>query len=245
MSRILWINYPPSVRIDEQMLYNAMILFGEIDQVKVFPARCTAFVEFRSQEEARRAKEGLMGRLFNDPRIQIQYSSDENFPFGQGQRQDSFISDHPFGRTKYSHRGYPNMPPMERQPFPQRGFFDGGSSDFHEGVNFSRLSPTPGNMWDGGYDGRDAKRSRIEGSPFDEGSLPMRRMEGPILRNHPYGVSGPDRVGPGPGSPFGVKRPTPGFTGRDHCWRGVIAKGGTLVCHARCVPVGKGIEPPL
>lgn len=33
---------------------------------------------------------------------------------------------------------------------------------------------------------------------------------------------------------------------RDHeIWRGVIAKGGTSVCNARCVAVGKGIESEM
>lgn len=260
------------------MLHNAMILFGEIEHVKSFPSRCSSFVEFRSVDEARRAKEGLQGRLFNDPRIQILYSNSElaqpkdDFLFGPGlgggPRQDMFYGDHPFGRTKYSHRGYPsnfpgplppnNMPGMGRA-FPPRGFFDGGSEffddpayHFREGVNFSRLSPVPGRqsptvslpgMWDG-FDARDAKRSRIDGSPFDEASLRARRMDSQIARN-PYALNGPDRVAAGPSSPVGAKRSAAGFPIRDHSWRGIIAKGGTPVCHARCVPVGKGIESPL
>ncbi|CAA6663877.1 unnamed protein product [Spirodela intermedia] len=281
LSKVLLIRYPPSVRIDEQMLHNAMILFGEIEHVKSFPSRSSSFVEFRSVDEARRAKEGLQGRLFNDPRIQILYSNSEfaqpkdDFLFGSGQgggggpRQDMIYGDHPFGRTKYFHRGgYPNnfpgslppnnMPGMGR-PFPPRGFFDGGSEflddsayHFREGVNFSRLSPVPGRqsptislpgMWDG-FDARDAKRSRIDGSPFDEASLRGRRMDSQILRN-PYALNGPDRVAAGPSSPMGAKRSAAGFPIRDHCWRGIIAKGGTHVCHARCVPVGKGVDSPL
>ncbi|KAE8694885.1 hypothetical protein F3Y22_tig00110764pilonHSYRG00034 [Hibiscus syriacus] len=37
--------FPPSVQIDEQMLHNALILFGEIENVKSFPSRNYAFVE--------------------------------------------------------------------------------------------------------------------------------------------------------------------------------------------------------
>lgn len=40
-------------------------------------------------------------------------------------------------------------------------------------------------------------------------------------------------------------RPGRGFPDTDFIWRGVIAKGGTPVCHARCVPIGKGIETEL
>ncbi|XP_078441069.1 flowering time control protein FPA-like [Wolffia australiana] len=231
VSRVLLIRHPPSVRIDEQMLLNAMVLFGEVDHVRTFPSRCTALVEFRTLEEARRAKEGLQGRLFNDPRIQILYSDGElgqpkeGFQYGPGPRQDAFFGDHPFGRTKYSHRGQ-----LMGRPFhPRSEFVD---DQAYNRASFSRLSPGPAPGWDGGFDGRDPKRSRTEGSPFDEASLPPRRMDGSMMR-------GQHLYGPGPGSPAGPRRP------RDHCWRGIIAKGGNPVCHARCVPVGKGMESPL
>lgn len=76
-SKVLWIGYPPSVQIDEQMLHNAMILFGEIERKKSYPSRHFSLVEFRSVDEARQAKEGLQGRLFKDPRIKIMYSNDQ------------------------------------------------------------------------------------------------------------------------------------------------------------------------
>lgn len=79
-SKILWVGYPPSRHIDEKMLHNAMILFGEIEKIKTFPSRNYSFVEFRSVDEARHAKEGLQGRLFNDPRITIMFSSSEMAP---------------------------------------------------------------------------------------------------------------------------------------------------------------------
>ncbi|KAH9301985.1 hypothetical protein KI387_013568 [Taxus chinensis] len=79
-SKILWIGFPPSIKIDEQRLHNALILFGEIERIKSFPSRYYAFVEFRSVDEARHAKDGLQGRLFNDPRIQILYSNSEFVP---------------------------------------------------------------------------------------------------------------------------------------------------------------------
>lgn len=79
-TNVLLVCYPTNVEIDEHMLHNAMILFGEIESLKSFPLRHCAFVEFRSMDEARRAKEGLQGRLFNDPRILITYSSNELAP---------------------------------------------------------------------------------------------------------------------------------------------------------------------
>lgn len=79
-TNVLLICYPTNAKIDERMLHNAMILFGEIEDLKAFPARHCAFVKFRSMDEARRAKEGLQGRLFNDPRILIVYSNNEHAP---------------------------------------------------------------------------------------------------------------------------------------------------------------------
>lgn len=76
-SNVLCIRYPPPVQIDEKMLHNAMILFGEIEMIKSFPSGHYSLVVFRSIDEARRAKDGLQGRLFNDPRIQILYSNSE------------------------------------------------------------------------------------------------------------------------------------------------------------------------
>ncbi|KAK6146311.1 hypothetical protein DH2020_020180 [Rehmannia glutinosa] len=56
LSNVLWIRHPPSVIIEEDMLHNAMILFGEIERIKTFSDRNYAFVEFRSVEEARQPK---------------------------------------------------------------------------------------------------------------------------------------------------------------------------------------------
>nr|KYP65989.1 Nucleolysin TIAR [Cajanus cajan] len=172
-SNILWIGYPPAVQIDEQMLHNAMILFGEIERIKSFPLRNYSIVEFRSIDEARRAKEGLQGRLFNDPRITIMYSSmaPNNFP---GQLPPSGIMG-------------PNVP----------------------------LRPFDGPL------------------PVDDGPFPVRNMDD--RGNHLGSVS--SRITAG-GHGFGQ----PDI---DHIWRGIIAKGGTPVCHARCVPIGKGIGTEL
>ncbi|MCE2055891.1 hypothetical protein HAX54_043705 [Datura stramonium] len=75
LSKVLCISYPPSVHVDKFMLYNAMILFGEIDEIKVFHDENFSLVQFRSVEEAQCAKERLQGKLFNDRRIKIEYSN--------------------------------------------------------------------------------------------------------------------------------------------------------------------------
>ncbi|KAJ0799531.1 putative RNA recognition motif domain, nucleotide-binding alpha-beta plait domain superfamily [Helianthus annuus] len=64
----------------QQMLHNAMILFGEIDNITSFPSRNYSLVEFRSVEEAQLAKDGLRGRLFNDPEISIMFLNNEHAP---------------------------------------------------------------------------------------------------------------------------------------------------------------------
>ncbi|XP_077227330.1 flowering time control protein FPA-like [Tasmannia lanceolata] len=322
-SNILWIGYPPSVQIDEQMLHNAMILFGEIERIKSFPSRHYSFVEFRSIDEARRAKEGLEGRLFNDPRIRILFSSSEFgpgrdnnppfFPGIRGPRPDMFFNDFPFGPEPLEIFGQtrpmgpnnfpdPNMlmtlfapqsfDPLHAGPeffndFP--GFphnYPDANHNNSMATNWRRLSPlaqgilpspgqgmrppirpTPG-MWDG-FEGnpfqREPKRSRIDGhSSVDDGSFHAEKMDNPGIGDLSFGF-GP-QLDRGPSvppsnvqiqihsSPMGLRGPIIELSGHgehqgrpnsDHCWRGVIAKGGTPVCHARCVPIGKGIDSHL
>ncbi|XP_022734715.1 flowering time control protein FPA-like isoform X2 [Durio zibethinus] len=315
-SKVLWVGYPPSVQIDEQMLHNAMILFGEIEKIKSFPSRNYAFVEFRSVEEARRAKEGLQGRLFSDPRITIMFSSSELAPglySGlKGPRPDMLFSDQPFRPTQMdmfgqNHAVLPNtvsgqLPPsgilgsnVAIRPFSHQSSYDPLHSGpeyndlsahhnmqdvdpkNHMGPNWRRPSPPlpsaqgfrhpmrqASGTWDV-YDvnqlQRDAKRSRIEASfPIDDVSFPLRKIDdlGPGL-DHSYGlgqvivggasgpfvnVQGKGRLSPVPGK---VTAGGPGLAcpDNDYIWRGIIAKGGTPVCQARCVPIGKGLETEL
>ncbi|OMO68019.1 hypothetical protein CCACVL1_20129 [Corchorus capsularis] len=308
-SNVLWVGYPPSVQIDEQMLHNAMILFGEIERIKSFPSRHYAFVEFRSVEEARRAKEGLQGRLFNDPRITIMFSSSGLAPGKEysgfyssikGPRPDMVFSDHTsrpsqvdmFGQN---HPILPNpvsgpLPPssilgsnVPMRPFSHQGSYDpllsgqeyNDLSAHHNmqdadpknliGPNWRRPSPplpsgqgfrppirqTSGSwdVYDANQFQRDAKRSRIDASlPVDDASFPLRKIDdlgpGPVIGS---AVSGP--FAKGRLSPVPVKGAAGGLglarSDGDFIWRGIIAKGGTPVCHARCVPIGRGIETEL
>eukprot|EP00250_Pteridium_aquilinum_P004236 c14462_g1_i1 orf=152-2680(+) len=79
-SETLWIGFPPPSRVDEEGLRKAFILFGEVERITTFPDRSYCFVQFRNVDEATRAKEGLQGRLLNDPRILIRFSSNEVVP---------------------------------------------------------------------------------------------------------------------------------------------------------------------
>ncbi|KAL2920918.1 Flowering time control protein FPA [Bienertia sinuspersici] len=305
-SKVLWVGYPPSVVIDEEMLNNAMILYGEIERIKCFPSRHYSFVEFRSVEEARRAKEALQGRLFNDPRISIMFSNSDLAPgkeFGppypgfRGQRPDMFGNEHPFGPPLMD--GYPSNRPMMPnnfhgppgpnglgpgvpRPFGPRGGMDPllPTPDFHDPnmhftmseltanapVNQRKLSPSAGGLLPSPAPGRgsykisgwdvldpnqiprESKRSRISGpTSFHDPHTAGKGDEyiasaGPQLIGGPLGRAPVDN---GLNHPELGKGNVMGQGSEDFFWRGVIAKGGNAVCHARCVPMGKGLECEL
>ncbi|PNS94906.1 hypothetical protein POPTR_017G026600v4 [Populus trichocarpa] len=293
-SNILWVGYPPSVRIDEQMLHNAMILFGEIERIKSFPSRHYSFVEFRSVDEARRAKEGLQGRLFNDPRITIMFSSSglapgkeysSFYPGVKGPRPEMF-NEHPFTPmdVMFDQPGGPgnfgspfppsgiHRPNLPVRPFGPQGVFDtllqGG--EFNDlapshstrdpasgilpspasGIRPSMRSVSSGwDVLDPSQFPREAKRSRIDAAPsIDDDSFPARKMDDRDLgldKSYGLGPRGayPSLQGNSSLSPVGGR--FKGHFDNDFIWRGIVAKGGTPVCHARCVPVGKGIESEI
>ncbi|KAF5465404.1 hypothetical protein F2P56_015415 [Juglans regia] len=314
-SNVLWIGYPPSVQIDEQMLHNAMILFGEIERIKSFPSRHYSFVEFRSVDEARRAKEGLQGRLFNDPRITIMFSSSDLapgkdypglYPATKWTRPEIFLNEPPFRPAQVDMFGHNrpvasnNFPgplqtlpvrPFDRQgslepPFSGPEFDDLASHpNFQDanpknvmGSNWKRPSPAPGmlpspapgirpstrsasgawDVFDINQFQTDSKRSRIdEALPIDDVSFPLRRIDdrglamdqsyglGPVTdggaSNNFANVHGKSSLSP-VGARLMAGGPGQGHVENDYIWRGIIAKGGTPVCQARCVPIGKGIE---
>ncbi|KAE9585951.1 putative RNA recognition motif domain-containing protein [Lupinus albus] len=298
-SKTLWIGFPPSFRMDEQMLHNALILFGEINRIRSVPSQNCSFVEFRSIDEARRAKEGLQGRLFNDPQIMIKYSSSELapgkdysgfYPGSKGPRPDVLLNEHPFRPPQMDMFGHnrptvPNnfpeqLPPggniapiASIRPFGHQGLeppisgpgfnemgtihnFQDGNSKSQIVPNWKRpfppapgmlSSPVPGTrpptrFISGANDvhginqfPRDSKRSRIDGAlVIHDAPFPLRNIDGgfidPKSHHGPVGIYGvPGSVQPD----------------MDHIWRGIIAKAGKLVCHARCVPIGTGIGTEL
>ncbi|KAG8481306.1 hypothetical protein CXB51_026073 [Gossypium anomalum] len=255
-SKVLWVGYPPSVQIDEQMLHNAMILFGEIEKMKSFPSRHYAFVEFRSVEEARRAKEGLQGRLFNDPRITIMFSSSELAPgkeYGfdsgiKGPRPGMLFGDHPFRPSQMDILGqnHPLLPNTVSGSLPSSGIFGSNvpiRSFSHQGSYDPLLSGQE-------YNDLSAQHNRRRLSPpvpSAQGFRPSPRQT-PVIGGGASGpfvnVQGKGRVSPTPGVA------TAGGTGLSppdsvlHMERH-YAKGGTPVCHARCVPIGKGLETEI
>lgn len=287
LSKVLWIRYPPPVVIEEDMLHNALILFGEIERIKTFSDKNYAFVEFRSVEEARRAKEGLQGKLFNDPRILIEYFNGE-FPGGRSQVGDYVLQPGQMDILGLNHPALlgnnPGHPPTlgmrgpdlyVRPPLGHHSTFEPSvhGPDFMDlaaghklqnpspktlmgGPSWKRLSPPPGivsspsagfnvpnrsgsgtwDVFDANQFQRDSKRSRYETG------LPSERTE----LDEPYGLP----LGRSSGASGSLTRGIPGGHGQrqaesDCIWRGLIAKGGTPVCHARCVAVGEGLAADI
>lgn len=283
-SKVLWIRHPPSVNIEDDMLHNAMILFGEIERIKTFGDRNYAFVEFRSVEEARRAKEGLQGKLFNDPRISIEYSSIE-FPGVRGQAgefplQPVQMDILGLNRPVLGHppslgiRG-PDLymrPPIGHQRTFEPAFHGSEFIDLaavHKlqnpspqtlmgGPTWRRSSPTPGrvsspsagfnvsnrsasgawDVFDSNQLQRESKRSRIDAA------LPLERTENHGGFDEQYGLHSLS------GASGSLTKASTGGLGQRHAesdciWRGLIAKGGTPVCRARCVPLGEGLDTDM
>ncbi|GAA0163325.1 RNA metabolism protein [Lithospermum erythrorhizon] len=265
-SKILWISYPPNVHVEEDMLHNAMILFGEIEKIKTFPDRNYSFVEFRSVDEARLAKEGLQGKLFNDPRIMIDYSRSDfgpgkevgYYPGIKGPRPDVYFGEDPFLSRQVEMLGpnhqmlQNNVPPhmhgrgtrgrdMVMRPLGPRGIPASDSSELtafrrspqglHEGSDWRNSSPAGS---------RASKRSRMDSAGMDEqygfGPLGNGSASGSLAN-----LRGNNRL-----SPVEARGVTGGIRqtlSDDHIWRGLIAKGGTPVCQARCVPFREeGVE---
>ncbi|KAH7373221.1 hypothetical protein KP509_17G044800 [Ceratopteris richardii] len=119
----LWIGFPPPSRVDEDGLRKAFILFGEVERITTFPERSYCFVQFRNVDEATRAKEGLQGRLLNDPRILIRFSSNEPASKRSSKAEITYHPPHhvemggprPFGSSDWSS----SIHPPNRYPVPQ------------------------------------------------------------------------------------------------------------------------------
>lgn len=304
------------------MLHNAFILFGEIESIKSFPDRHYSFVEFRSVDEARRAKEGLQGRLFNDSRISIMYSSSEIarskdypgfYPGVKGPRPDPFFTEPPFqpAHVDMLDHNLPMLPNALSRPATSRGILGSNrgmrppgpqgsfepllsAPDFNDstvphkfpdaipgntmgGPNWKRSAPIPGmllspsqgakgpirpvsgtwDVFDANQFQRESKRSRIDNVPVYDTPFPSNKMDdrdwgldrmyglGPEVDG---GASGPvqEKKHFSPAEVRMINRGTgQGHLDHDYMWRGVIAKGGTSVCNARCVAVGRGIESEM
>ncbi|KAK8585462.1 hypothetical protein V6N13_050441 [Hibiscus sabdariffa] len=200
------------------ILHNAMILFGEIENIKSSPSRHFAFADFRILEEAR-----IKGPL-----------------------PDILLSDHPFISSQMDMFGQNHtvLTSTVAGPLATSGIL--GSNVPIRPFNCQGLGPplrqTSGfcDVYDVSQFQRDAKRSRIEASlPIDDASLPLRKMDdlgpgsdhiGPVIgagvSGSFFNVQGKVRVSPVPGMiPAG--KPGRAFPDNDYIWCDIIAKGGT------------------
>lgn len=256
------------VHVDEQMLHNAMILFGEIDNIRSFPSRHYSLVEFRSVEEAQLAKDGLQGRLFNDPRISIMYSNNEHapnkdiagfHPAVKGPRppphgvynefsnpaQQLDVYGHPVIMPNNLHGLdipiMPFAPPDSFDPLLQGPEFNmpPGANPMG-GPNWRRGSPNPPTrLSPGTWDAFDSSQLHREPKRMrTDGNIPLRDMKDQVVGPDPVYGGVPQAKGVGRSdTKFPTRGTERGQPNSDYIWRGLIAKGGTPVCHARCVPI--------
>ena len=219
-TNVLWVGFPGSYKvIDEEAFKQAMSAFGVVTKIKIFQSRQYAFVEFSSVVEAYNAKTNLDGHLFDDPRIQILFSNSELAP----NKLDNPTSVSGFSRSEiYSSDGRHGLGSGTLQGYdPPRG---GRSRHFDYGG-----LPTPGGILPPPepFDPREAKRMRLDAG------VGFRNRDSTV---HAEGSSSPA---------IRVRGTVHRTSYLEHFWRGNIAKGGSPVCRARCLPITKGSDIPL
>ncbi|KAK3129724.1 hypothetical protein QOZ80_6BG0483800 [Eleusine coracana subsp. coracana] len=230
-TNVLWVGFPGSYKfIEEEALRQAMSAYGVVTKTKVFPSRQYAFVEFVSVVEAYNAKKNLDGHLFNDPRIQILYSNSDLAP----NKLENPTQPAGFPRSDMYSDGRHSTATLQGYDSPI-----GGRSRYSDyvGATPSGILRSPES-----FDPRDAKRIRLNagadpydvragntglysgGSRHQDSSMRSEGSSIPVIR---------------------VKGVVHQTSYLEHFWRGNIAKGGSPVCRARCLPIGKGINIPL
>ncbi|KAK2417274.1 RNA binding protein [Trifolium repens] len=157
-----------------------MILFGEIERIKSVPSRNYSFVEFTSVDEAHRAKEGLQGRLFNDPRITINFSNGVQghgkdypgfYPGSNGPRPDLFLNEHSYRPLQMDLFGHNR--PMVPNNFP--GHLPTGGI---VGPNIQMYPFGPQSGPESVVSGPEFNENRLLSSPVQGVRLPARSTSG-------------------------------------------------------------------
>ncbi|KAK4388330.1 hypothetical protein Sango_2439600 [Sesamum angolense] len=227
-SKVLLIRYPPPLIIKEHMLHSAFSQFGEIKRINTSTDMHCALVEFRTEEEASCARECLQGKLFNDPRISIEYSSSE---LGGRAR----LSEYPYRPVQTDMLDLscpvlvlsgPHHPDVVTRPIT-------GSR-----IMFEPVTPGPGHQTPAG----EPNLRRLSSPP---GMISF-SSPGLVYQTNVYLVVG---------MVFVLMSFTESLKDqdlmllvghrRDCMWRGTIAKGGSTVCRARCVAIGERIDTHL
>jgi RNA recognition motif-containing protein len=260
-SDTLWIGFPPPSKVDEEGLRRAFLLFGEVERITTFPDRSYCFVQFRNVDEAMRAKDGLQGRLLNDPRILIRFSSNEGAPKRISKAEGTFYPQviqrgllaHPDisgPRTTRNTVDWPNSAVMHMA---------NRYSAFQHDVN-RPASLGYGRQTGGG--GIISSMPDVHGAHFSKTELFSNNRISPLsviedhsnVREHKrtkvgsssYSVGGldDDLLRPAYSTLHSVR---PGNVAETPIinWKGAIAKGGNVICRVQSFPVGKGVDGPL
>lgn len=243
-TNVLWVGLPNTHKVNEEALRRAMAAHGVVTNIKVFPERQYAFVEFATIEGASNAKNLLDGRLFNDTRIHVLFSSSglapsklDNLTPPAGFPRSEMYNDSPYAAPDYFGAGRSSHGTSQGYD-PRRGrsrYLDYGAMPITGGIlpaPEAGSSLLTGHSAHNALDPREAKRVRLDAGmdPYhvragSEGRQPVAdeslssviRIQGTVHQTSCLG----------------------------HFWRGSIAKGGSPVCRARCLPIRRGIEIPL
>ncbi|KAK7261624.1 hypothetical protein RIF29_27940 [Crotalaria pallida] len=273
-NNILFIKHR-SLQIDEQMLHNTMISFGEIVNITSVP-RKYSLVEFRTVEEATLAVEGLQGQLFNDPRIKVRYSKygpapgkeHPGFNAGnKGTRSDVLLNEHSFQTPQMDLFGqnrpmvpnnFPGQLPTSGiigQSAPRQSFGPQGPEPLIFRPEFNEIRTV--HKFQDGSSKSQMGPNWIRPSPPAPGMLSSPALCPPMQYTSGewdgYNISQFQTDSgvfdlKGHLGPVGTGN-TSGVpsvkTNTDYIWRGIIKRAGTPIFCARCVPIQRGIESEL
>ncbi|PNT64948.1 hypothetical protein BRADI_4g35250v3 [Brachypodium distachyon] len=248
-TNVLWVGLPNTHKINEEALRRTMAAHGVVTNIKTFPERQYAFVEFATVEGASNAKNLLDGRLFNDSRIHVLFSNSElapnkldNLSPPAGFPRSEMYSDSRYAAPDYSGPGRGSHGALQGYD-PRRGrsrYLDYDAVPITSGIlpaPEAGSSSLTGRSAQNVFDPRETKRMRLDAGadPYDvragadglhhDGAAHAEESLNTVIRIQ------------------GTVQQTSSSLG--HFWRGSLAKCGAPVCRVRCLSIRKGIEIPL
>uniref|UniRef100_A0A453LBV1 RRM domain-containing protein n=2 Tax=Aegilops tauschii subsp. strangulata TaxID=200361 RepID=A0A453LBV1_AEGTS len=107
-TNVLRVGLPNTHKVNEEALRRAMAAHGVVTDIRVFPERRYAFVEFATIEGASNAKNLLDGCLFNNTRIHVLFSGSglDNLTPLVGFPRSEIYSDSPHAACDYFGAGH-------------------------------------------------------------------------------------------------------------------------------------------
>ncbi|XP_071736695.1 flowering time control protein FPA [Rutidosis leptorrhynchoides] len=181
-SEVLWVGFPQSLKVDEDILWDAFSPFGEIEKISAFPGRTYAFIRYKNINSACRAKDNLQGKLFNNPRVHITFARNDSGPSNSSR---NLMNDPPSPPVRpyegssenFRHDRYHEPDRSRRSPRFVPDFeterFDGA----RKGNRFQEVGPEFGNMY-----GRHSPSRNRDGGLGGFHDFPPRNMphQGPL-----------------------------------------------------------------